>query len=77
MPELIKTKLRRIGTSFGVLLPKEVIYEKNLKEGDEIELAVLKKDLSLLKKAFGMAKEAKQKFVRDRTDRIERLYGDT
>ncbi|MBI3334831.1 hypothetical protein HYZ97_05065 [Candidatus Pacearchaeota archaeon] len=73
MSEIVKTKLRNIGTSFGVILPREVIEEKGLKEGQEIELTILvRKDLKLIEKSFGMARGAKP-FVRDRTDRLARL----
>ncbi len=75
MTELIKAKVRKIGTSFGVILPKEMLNLRQIREGDEIEITVFKKDLRLLEKAFGMAKGAKHPFIRDRIDRLERLYG--
>ena len=34
----MKTKLREIGTGFGVLLPKKVVDNLRLSEGDELEL---------------------------------------
>jgi putative addiction module antidote len=34
--------VRRIGNSFGIVLPKELVREKNLHEGDEVELKVEK-----------------------------------
>lgn len=37
-----KAKLRKIGNSFGVIIPKNVIT--NYKEGDEIELDVITKE---------------------------------
>ena len=70
MPELIKTKLRRIGTSFGFLVPKETLANAGIKEGEEIEIAIFKKNLKLLEEAFGSAKNAKFKFVRDKRNRV-------
>ena len=37
-----KTKLRKIGNSLGVLIPRDVVTE--YAEGDEIELKVITKD---------------------------------
>ena len=34
----MKTKLRRVGTGYGVLLPKRVIDNLRLSIGDELEL---------------------------------------
>ena len=69
MPELIKSKVRRIGSSYGVIIPREYLREQHIEEGEEVEVALLKgKRLAAIEKAFGMAKGAKP-FVRDRTDR--------
>ena len=72
MAELFETKVRAIGTSFGVLIPIDIVRSEKLKQGDEIMVSVLRKNLKLLKESFGIAKGA-GKFVRDRTDRLERL----
>jgi antitoxin component of MazEF toxin-antitoxin module len=56
---LFKTKIRRIGTSFGVLIPRKIIERNKIKKGEEIEIALLKKrKLKLIEKAFGIAKGA-------------------
>lgn len=65
---IIETKVRRIGSSLGVLFPIEIIREKGIKEGEKISVIIPKKNLKLLEKSFGMAEGAKP-FVRDRTDR--------
>ena len=36
----MKTKLRKIGTGYGVLLPKKVVDDLRLQVGDELELTV-------------------------------------
>lgn len=72
MPELFKTKIRKVGTSLGVLIPKELIKKQKIKEGEEVEVGLLKENrLRLIEKAFGTAKGAKP-FERDKTDRLER-----
>ncbi|MGI0003914.1 MAG: AbrB/MazE/SpoVT family DNA-binding domain-containing protein, partial [Candidatus Nitrosotenuis sp.] len=63
------TKIRKVGTSFGVLLPKELIKEQKLREGEEVSISVLKKkNIDDVFKMFGAARGAKQ-FRRDRKDR--------
>ena len=71
MAELFKGKVRRVGTSLGVLIPADVVREEELKEGEEIELSILRRrNLDKLLRLMGTAKGAKP-FVRDRTDRSE------
>ncbi|MBS3113558.1 hypothetical protein J4448_00490 [Candidatus Woesearchaeota archaeon] len=72
MSDLFKVKLRKIGTSAGLLVPKGVMEEEKLKVGEEVEVVLFKKKkLEDIEKMFGTAKGAKP-FVRDRTDRVER-----
>ena len=69
MPEIIETKVRRVGTSFGVLLPNELIKREGITEGQNIEITILKRNLHLLKRAFGKAKGA-EPFEREHKDRL-------
>lgn len=69
MSELVNVKLRRIGTSLGVILPKRIIDEQKLKEGKTIDIAIIRKNPALIDKMFGIARDAKV-FVRDRRDRV-------
>lgn len=64
MTELFKAKVRRVGSSLGVLIPREKIREINFQEGDELELALLPhtKDFS----GFGIARRARVPFLRDK-----------
>ena len=73
MAEMFKAKVRKVGTSFGVLIPMEVIAKERIKEGEEVELSLIrrKKFDDLLKKTFGSAKGAGP-FERDMEDRLER-----
>jgi len=66
MAQTFTIKVRQIGTSAGVLLPKEQLQEADVKVGDEIEVAILphKKDFS----GFGIAKKFTP-FKRDKTTR--------
>lgn len=69
MDTLIKVKVRRIGTSLGVLIPKNLIKNKNIKVGEEIEITLLKKRKDLIVKFFGIAKGARP-FHRESLDRL-------
>ena len=72
MSELFKAKVRKVGTSLGILIPKEVIEEEKIKEGQEIELNLLKRrKLEEVWKLIGTAKGTKP-FERDRIDRLDR-----
>lgn len=69
---LFKAKVRKVGTSLGVLLPKELTQKERIKEGEEVEIGLLKRrKLEEVLRLMGTAKGAKP-FERDRTDRIDR-----
>jgi len=70
MTGIIQTKLRNIGSSMGVLLPKEELGAIGAEVGDEIEIAILKhKDEDDVDKWFGSAKHFKVPFERDKKTR--------
>ncbi len=72
MPEVFKTKIRKVGTSLGVLIPKELIERQKIKEGEEVEIGVLKqRKVEEVLKLLGTAKGTKP-FERDRIDRADR-----
>ena len=37
-----KSKLKRWGNSFGVVVPKDIVEKEGLKEGEEVEISVRK-----------------------------------
>lgn len=39
--EAFETQIRRVGNSYGVLVPKHVIDELGAKEGDTVEVALI------------------------------------
>lgn len=72
MTETFKVKVRKVGTSLGVLIPKELADAAKIRVGEKIEVSLLKeKRLKLIEVAFGIAKGSKP-FVRDRIDRVDR-----
>jgi antitoxin component of MazEF toxin-antitoxin module len=72
MPELFRAKVRKVGTSLGILIPKEVIEKQKIKEGEEVEVGLLKqRKLEEVLRLIGTAKGTKP-FERDRIDRVDR-----
>ena len=65
--EIFESKVRKVGTSFGILIPKENTAKSRLTEGTEVKVAIIKKDLSLVDKMFGSVKA--RGFQREHTDR--------
>ena len=56
----IKAKVKRWGNSMGIIIPKEVIASEKLKEGDEIELALLRDSSKVLHEMWGAGKNIKK-----------------
>ena len=54
MPE-VESTIKRWGNSFGIIIPTEVMKKENLKEGQKIDVILLKKS-DILKKTFGTLK---------------------
>ena len=72
MPELFKAKIRKVDSSLGILIPKEVIEKQKIKEGEEVEVELLKqRKLEEVLRLIGTAKDTKP-FERDGTDRVDR-----
>ena len=47
---ITKTKVKRWGNSLGIVLPKTIVDEEGLKEGEEVEVTVRKaSDVRLLR----------------------------
>ena len=67
MVELFKVKVRKIGTSLGVLLPQDRLRETRVAEGEELEIAIIPHVKNLT--GFGMARKFKIPFLRDKEDR--------
>ena len=75
MAEVFEATVRKVGTSLGLLIPKEIINEEKIKEGEKVKVGLLKKrthrELREVSSLFGSAKGTKP-FKRDHIDRLER-----
>lgn len=67
--QVFETKLRKVGSSWGALIPNEIVKQEKLEKGKIIQLAVFKKNNKLIDKMFGSAPFASS-FKRDHSDRV-------
>ena len=54
----IKTIIRKWGNSFGIIIPIDVLKRKNINEGEEIDVILIKKS-NVLRERFGTHKFSK------------------
>ncbi len=52
----IKTKLRKWGNSFGIIVPLSKINQEDISEGEEVFVMMNKKKSNVLKETFGTFK---------------------
>ncbi len=70
MSEIFSVKVRKIGSSAGVIMPKDQLDSMKIEIGDEIDISVLKhRNPADIEAFFGIAKDFKHKFERDKTAR--------
>jgi antitoxin component of MazEF toxin-antitoxin module len=51
-----KSKLRRWGNSFGIVVPQKIIESEKVKEGDEVVIFLKKEESNPLRESFGTFK---------------------
>ncbi|MEM5836399.1 MAG: hypothetical protein QW058_01400 [Candidatus Aenigmatarchaeota archaeon] len=68
MVETFKAKVRSVGTSLGILIPKEIAEREKVREGEIIQVSIVKPNLKEVMKLFGTAKSS-SKFERDHKNR--------
>lgn len=66
----VKARVRKIGTSLGIIIPKEKLEEMNVKEGDTIIIPRIEKPV---KEIRGILRGARFHFEREHKDRDEHL----
>jgi antitoxin component of MazEF toxin-antitoxin module len=75
--ETIKTKVRRWGNSFGIVIPKEVIKNKGFKEGEEVLVDIRGKGLTVgeimeMSRKMGLPKRLRDVDTQKALDEIDR-----
>jgi len=72
----IETKTKKWGSSLGVIIPKEIVKEERLQEGQEIRIDILSKKKTTGADIFGKLKFKKPiQVLLDETDRDFELEG--
>ena len=72
MSTVFEGKIRRLGNSMAVIIPKEILEETGAKEGDVVKLAVpipKQRRKEVLKKMAGIDAES-EPFTREKRDRF-------
>lgn len=70
MAEVFEAKLRKIGSSVGVLIPREHLKTLRADVGDTVEVGLLKhRNAHEIREGFGMARDFKEPFQRDKRTR--------
>ena len=68
----VKAKIRKIGTSMGIIIPKERLGELGLREGDTILIPRIEKNV---KEIRGILKGTEFVFERESIDRDQDMNG--
>lgn len=69
--EVFEAKVRKVGNSLGVLIPKEMAG--SIREGQKVKVGIYPTDkerLKAIRESFGIARDVKVPFVRDKDDRF-------
>ena len=51
----LTAKVRKWGNSFGIVIPQEVMNRKSIREGEEVDVVIIKKG-NVLRETFGKVK---------------------
>mgnify|MGYP001617044468 FL=1 len=75
--EIIETRLKRWGNSFGVVIPVELINKERMKENEHVKIILVKDSRDALRKTFGIGKGRLKKTGQEFKDEVRReLYND-
>jgi len=70
----VKTKLKRWGNSYGVVVPINSVEEEGAKEGDEVIILMRKKEkINILRETFGTHKFKKpvEKLMKEMDEELD------
>ena len=73
MPQVFEGKVRRLGNSMAVIIPRDVLFEAGVHEGDVLKLAIpvpIAKRKRIWKRFAGIDRGALS-FSREKRDRVD------
>ncbi len=73
----MKTKVKKWGNSFGVMIPKDLMKKEHLREGSDIELTFNTANKTKVKDIFGILKGKLKKDPQTLMDEVDKeLWGE-
>jgi len=67
--DVFVSKVRPVGSSLGIIIPKDVVDAEHLESGSEVRVSIIKPNFRKLEALMGTVKE-KFGLDRDRRDRV-------
>ena len=67
--DVFVSKVRPVGSSLGIIIPKQVVENENLEAGKEVRVSIIRPDFKKIERLIGTVVE-KEPFKRDRQDRV-------
>jgi len=67
---LVETEAKRWGNSLGVVIPKDVVENENIKESEKIKFLIIRDGRKVLKETFGLAKGKLKKPIQQIKDEL-------
>jgi len=72
---IILTKVKRWGNSFGIIIPKDEVVDKKIKENQNISIIILEDSRKILDETFGSLKGKLKKSSQEMKNELRReLY---
>jgi antitoxin component of MazEF toxin-antitoxin module len=73
---VVKSVAKKWGNSMGIVIPVDVVKKEKIKDGEEVEIIIMKSD-NTLRKLFGLMKnEWKEPTQKIKDDIKKELYDD-
>ena len=75
MAIMVKSKIKKWGNSFGVIIPKAIMDSEGFKENENVEFLLIKNNKNIIKETFGMLKKKDKQTTEELMREIDRdLY---
>lgn len=70
--EQIKTRIKRWGNSYGIVVPITIINQENLEEGSEVRITIQSEKKTKVKEIFGILKGKLKRNTQEALDEIDK-----
>ncbi|MDP3987112.1 MAG: AbrB/MazE/SpoVT family DNA-binding domain-containing protein [Nanoarchaeota archaeon] len=69
----LKTKLRRFGNSFGIIVPAELARSSGLREGEDISVTIEESSLTTIRDMLEAARRQRLKFTKSTQEIMDEI----